>query len=74
MHNVLENIDELELNKLDLDSEYKEALKNPNFKTITKNLKLDSNELKKYTSLLEESSKEYEQCKTVKTCLSVKIK
>ena len=74
MHNVLENIDELELNKLDLDSEYKEALKNPNFKAITKNLKLDSNELKKYTSLLEESSKEYEQCKNCKNLLECKNK
>ena len=35
MHNVLDNIDSLELNKIDLDTEYKEALKNPNFKAIT---------------------------------------
>jgi len=74
MHNVLENIDELELNKIDLDSEYKQALKNPNFKAITKNLKLSDNDLKKYTSLLEESSNEYEHCKNCKNLLECKNK
>ena len=69
MHNVLDNIDELELNKIDLDTEYKNALKNSNFKAITKNLKLDESELKKYTSLLEESSIEYGNCKNCKNCL-----
>lgn len=74
MHNVLENIDELELSKIDLDTEYDKALKNPNFKAITKNLKLDSSELKKYTSLLEESSNEYEHCKNCKNLLDCKNK
>ena len=74
MHNVLENIDELELSKIDLDTEYKTALKNPNFKAITKNLKLEDNELKKYTSLLEESSNEYEHCKNCKNLLDCKNK
>ena len=74
MHNVLKNIDELELNKIDLDTEYKNALKNSNFKAITKNLKLDESELKKYTSLLEESSLEYEHCKNCKNLLECKNK
>ena len=74
MHNVLDNIDELELNKIDLDTEYKNALKNSNFKAITKNLKLDESELKKYTSLLEESSLEYEHCKNCKNLLECKNK
>ena len=74
MHNVLGNIDELELNKIDLDTEYKNALKNSNFKAITKNLKLDVNILKKYTSLLEESSIEYEHCKNCKNLLECKNK
>ncbi len=74
MHNVLENIDELELNKIDLDTEYKKALKNPNFKVITKNLKLKEDELKKYTSLLEESSIEYEHCQNCKNLLDCKNK
>ena len=74
MHNVLDNIDELELNKIDLDTEYKKALKNPNFKAITKNLKLDESELKKYTSFLEEASLEYEHCKNCKNLLECKNK
>ena len=74
MHNVLDNIDELELNKIDLDTEYKNALKNSNFKAITKNLKLDESVLKKYTSLLEESSLEYEHCKNCKNLLECKNK
>jgi len=74
MHNVLDNIDELELNKIDLDTEYKNALKNSNFKVITKNLKLDESVLKKYTSLLEDSSLEYENCKNCKNLLDCKNK
>lgn len=69
MHNVLENIDVTELNNFDLDNEYKKAKSNSNFKAIIKNLKLSDDELKKYTSLLEESSKEYEHCKNCKSLL-----
>ena len=74
MHNVLKNIDELELNKIDLDTEYKEALKKSDFKAITKNLKLSDDELKKYTSLLEESCIEYGHCKNCKNLLDCKNK
>ena len=69
MHNVLENLDSENLKKYDLDTEYKNASKNPNFKLITKNLKLDESELKKYTSLIEESCVEYEHCKKCKSLL-----
>ena len=61
MHNILNDM-EKEV-KTDLDLEYKNALKNPNFKEIVKRLNLSSDILKKYTSLIEESSKEYEHCK-----------
>ncbi len=69
MHNILDNIDDINLNKLDLDTEYKKALSNPNFKLITKNLKIKDEELKKYTSILEECSKEFEHCKNCKNLL-----
>lgn len=69
MHNVLENIDKEKLSIIDLDSEYKEATKNLNFKAITKNLKLDENILKKYTSILNECSEEYSHCKNCKGLL-----
>ena len=74
MHNVLENLEMEELNKIDLDTEYKQALSNPNFKAITKNLKLDDNILKKYTSIIEECASEYENCKNCKCLLDCKNK
>ena len=55
MHNVLENIDELELNKIDLDSEYKQASKNPNFKgenNFSKDGKFNKNQQDKKTKVL----------------------
>ena len=41
MHNVLENLKDFK--KLDLDKEYKLALKDPNFKLIVDKLKLSDN-------------------------------
>ena len=69
MHNVLENIDSKELQNIDLDKEYKEALNNPNFKALVKNLKIDEKILKNYTSIIEECSIEYEHCKNCKNLL-----
>ena len=74
MHNVLENIDNIELSKFDLDGEYKKAKSNPNFKAIIKNLKVSDDELKNYTSILEESSSEYENCMNCKNLLECKNK
>lgn len=74
MHNILENIDTDELQKLDLDTEYKKALSNPSFKAITKNLKLSDDELKKYTSIIEECSIEFDHCKNCKSLLECKNK
>ena len=67
MHNVLEDID-MDLN-INLDEEYENALKDTNFKAITKNLKITDDELKKYTSILEECSNEYGHCKECKGLL-----
>lgn len=55
-----------------LDEEYDEALKDECFKTFVSKIKLSRKELKKYTSLLEESSKEYENCKNCKGILECK--
>lgn len=74
MHNVLDNIDITEVNKIDLDTEYIEAQKNPNFKSITKNLKLKDEELKKYTSIIGECAEEYSHCKECKGLLDCKNK
>lgn len=74
MHNILENIEREELQKIDLDTEYKKALSNPNFKDITKNLKLSDDKLKQYTSIIEECSEEFEHCKNCKSLLDCKNK
>lgn len=71
MHNVLENIKYKETN---LDEEYEKAKANPNFKMILKNIKLKDSELKKYTSLLEESAEEYSNCKNCKSIHECKNK
>ncbi len=67
MHNVLDDIKSNEL--IDLDEEYLKSLNNPNFKAITKNLKINKDELKKYTSILEECGEEFEHCKNCKGLL-----
>lgn len=72
MHNVLEDMKNIE--KVDLDVEYKNASKDTNFKTITKSLKLKDEELKKYTSILEECSIEYDHCKNCKGIIECKNK
>ena len=53
-----------------LEANYKQVLEtNATFKKITKNLNLPSNYLMKYTSSLEESSKELDNCKKCKSIL-----
>ena len=69
MHNVLENMDIDKLDKISLDDEYNNAKKNSNFKAITKSLKISDDNLKKYTSILEECSIEYDHCKNCKGLL-----
>lgn len=49
-----------------LMKEFQEALKNKSFESLVDKLKLNYEELAKYTSLLEESSIEYEHCKNCK--------
>lgn len=72
MHNILEDLNDE--NSIDLESEYKKALEDPNVKTIVKSLKLKDEELKNYTSLLIESANEYDHCKNCKSLLDCKNK
>ena len=71
MHNVLED---MKYEKSDLDLEYKKAKENPNFKAVIKGLKMKDDELKKYTSLIEESAEEYSHCKECKSIHECKNK
>lgn len=53
---------ELKYDKTKLINDYKEALKNEEFKQFISKLKIDDEKLMKYTSSLEESSNEYNNC------------
>ena len=57
-----------------LDEAYDEALENDDFKNFVCKLKMKRENLKKYTSLLEESSKEYNNCLNCKCILECKNK
>ena len=72
MHNILENLKDFK--KLDLDKEYKLALKEPNFKLIIDKLKISEDVLKNYTSMLESSSLEYGNCMNCKNIAECKNK
>ena len=57
-----------------LDEYYDDALKDDNFKAFVSKVKMKREELKKYTSLLEESSLEYRNCLECKNIMECKNK
>lgn len=57
-----------------LKSNYKEALKNSDFKELVEKLNLSSEQLQNYTSSLEVSATEYHNCKKCKSILECKNK
>lgn len=57
-----------------LDKNFNESLKNNDFKKFIEKLNTDEKILKNYTSLLEESSKEYNNCMKCKSILECKNK
>ena len=77
MENIKNTLEEMGINTTlnkSLKENYKKALKDENFKELVSKLKLDEDELMKYTSLLEESSCEYNHCKNCKNILECKNK
>ena len=72
MHNILEDFENI--NKLDLEKEYKESLKDKNFKTFVEKLNISDKVLMKYTSILEESAKEFRNCCNCKSLMECKNK
>ena len=60
--------------QIDLDEEYKKALKNENFKEMVKELNLDEEILKKYTTNLMECANDYSNCKTCPNIMECKNK
>ena len=77
MENIKDTLQDIgmktDLNK-SLKDNYKKALKNEDFKDLVSKIKLSEEELMKYTSLLEESSCEYNHCKNCKNILECKNK
>lgn len=57
----------LKVDSKELKKEYETALRNSEFKLLVNKLKLSDNELMKYTSSLEDSSKEFDNCLNCKS-------
>lgn len=74
MHNIVSDMELDKKEKINLDEEFEKALENDEFKSIVKSLKIDKSTLKKYTSIIEECSLEYRNCKTCKNLLDCKNK
>lgn len=64
------NLDNFE--RIDLDKEYKLALKDSVFSDIVKKIKLPDSELKKYTTLINECTSEYKNCMQCKGLIECK--
>ena len=74
MHNILNNVEEMNNYKTDLLKEYKESLKDKNFKSFVKKLNISDDILMKYTSILEESAGEFKNCCNCKGLINCKNK
>ena len=74
MESILNNLEELNNHKTDLNQEYKNSLKDKNFKAFVDKLKVDDKILMQYTSILEESAKEYKNCCNCKGIVNCKNK
>ena len=73
MQSIINSLDAVN-HKTDLNKEYKDSLKDKNFKDFVSKLKLDDKILMQYTSLLEESAKEYNNCSKCRGIVNCKNK
>ncbi len=73
MQSIINSLDTVN-HKTDLNKEYKDSLKDKNFKDFVSKLKLDDKILMQYTSLLEESAKEYNNCSKCRGIVNCKNK
>jgi len=67
-------LSKMSIKKEDLDVSFKEALKNKDFKKMVEELEIPTNDLKNYTSILEECSIEYGHCLGCKSIMECKNK
>ena len=69
MEMLKEKLDEIKLKPIDLEKNFNLALEDEKFKNLVSKIKLPKKTLKLYTSLLEASSLEYDNCLKC-SCLS----
>lgn len=67
-------LNNLNIKQIDLEEEYKKALKNENFKEMVEQLNLKNELLKKYTTNLLECTEEYSNCKNCQNLMECKNK
>ena len=72
MQNMLDNL--VKDHKYDLKQEFMESMKDKNFKSFVDKLNISEDILMKYTSILEESAKEFKNCCNCKNILNCKNK
>lgn len=72
MQNILDNL--VKDHKYDLKQEFMESMKDKNFKNFIDKLNISEDILMKYTSILEESAKEFKNCCNCKNLLNCKNK
>lgn len=72
MQNILDNL--VKDHKYDLKQEFMESMKDKNFKSFVDKLNISEDILMKYTSILEESAKEFKNCCNCKNILNCKNK
>ena len=72
MENIKKNIKNASNLNYKLKVSYEEAKKDDSFKELIDGINLNDEELMKYTSLLEDSAKEYKNCKICKNILDCK--
>ena len=72
MQNILDNL--VKDHKYDLKQEFMESMKDKNFKSFIDKLNISEDILMKYTSILEESAKEFKNCCNCKNLLNCKNK
>ena len=70
----MEKINNWQFKENDLKKSFNQALKNEEFKEYISKIHLPVEELMKYTSLLEDSSKEYNNCKKCPNILACQNK
>lgn len=74
MQKLSDNLKFEKMSEMDLLGNFNESLKDPDFKKLVDKIKLPYEELAKYTTILEDCSKEYHNCLNCKNIMECKNK